>query len=263
LKDENEFVREKAAQALQRIENVNEDIQKAATETLQEMQKKQEVRNLIIVIADIVDSTMSLNSEDRYVREAAARSLVRRIPLYQFGKENEVLRILKETTTAKLRIIGDVAIDTLVNILKDKDKSSRAMAAFFLGEMEDARSTELDFDSQKHEQVRKRLVNAVEPLIQALRDEYSEVRGLAAQSLANLVVKSHLSIDDPRVVEALVQTLIKGENSNVRWAAAYALAQIKDARAIEPLKKALKDKDKDVRLAAAKALEYIGDKDKD
>ena len=66
------------------------------------------------------------------------------------------------------------------------------MAAFFLGEIGDAGSAELGYDSQKHEQVRQRLINAVEPLVQALSDDYSEVRGLAAQSLGNLVVKSHL-----------------------------------------------------------------------
>jgi HEAT repeat protein len=46
----------------------------------------------------------------------------------------------------------------------------------------------------------------------------------------------------------------------MRRGAAWALGQIKDARAVEPLLAALKDRDEDVRRAAAGALGEIGDK---
>jgi HEAT repeat protein len=57
-------------------------------------------------------------------------------------------------------------------------------------------------------------------------------------------------------VEGLIEAL-KDEDSNVRWRVAYALGEIGDRRAVEPLIEALKDKDSDVRWQAAEALEKI------
>lgn len=51
---------------------------------------------------------------------------------------------------------------------------------------------------------------------------------------------------------------LNDEDSYVRQGAAWALGEIKDLRAIGPLIFAIKDKDLDVRLRAAKALVKIG-----
>jgi len=50
---------------------------------------------------------------------------------------------------------------------------------------------------------------------------------------------------------------LKDEEGGVRWIAAGALGHIGDAKAVEPLTKALKDKKKKVREAAKEALEKI------
>ena len=84
---------------------------------------------------------------------------------------------------------------------------------------------------------------AVEPLIAALKDQYSWARKAAAEALGE--------IKDPRAVEPLIAAL---ESSGMRYSAAKALGKIGDARAVEPLIAALKDEYVGTRAAAAEAL---------
>jgi len=91
---------------------------------------------------------------------------------------------------------------------------------------------------------------AVEPLIQALKDEDYFVREAAARALGE--------IKDKRAVEPLLEAL-GDEWWNVRLDAAMALGKIGDAKAVEPLIKALKDRNETVRGSAAKALGEIGE----
>ncbi len=62
-------------------------------------------------------------------------------------------------------------------------------------------------------------------------------------------------INDTRAVEPLIQAL-KDNNSYVRCCAALALGEIKDKRAVEPLILALKDNNSYVREDAALALGF-------
>jgi len=52
---------------------------------------------------------------------------------------------------------------------------------------------------------------------------------------------------------------LKDENRGVRKRAVWTLGEIKDARAVEPLIGALKDKDLNVQIETVKALEKIGE----
>jgi HEAT repeat protein len=61
-------------------------------------------------------------------------------------------------------------------------------------------------------------------------------------------------------VKGLIKALGYEKDSSVRKSATYALGKIGDARAVEPLTKALNDADSDVRRDAAKALGKIGDR---
>ena len=87
-------------------------------------------------------------------------------------------------------------------------------------------------------------------LIVVLQDQRKdpEVRKNAAEALGK--------IKDPRAVEPLI-TALKDEYSGVRWHAAWSLGEIQDPRAVEPLIEALKDEDSGVRLSAAWSLEKI------
>ena len=112
--------------------------------------------------------------------------------------------------------------------LKSKDGYVRGKTVMALGESKDP--------------------EAVEPLIQTLKDEYWVVRRNAAEALGKLM--------DPKAVEPLIQTL-KDESKNVRGEAAIALGKIGDTRALEALTEAEKDKSRWVRGSAAKAFEEI------
>jgi len=111
-----------------------------------------------------------------------------------------------------------------------KDAKVRGGAAEALGELKDAR--------------------AVEPLIGALKDRYTDVRKAAAEALGKIGAPA---------VELLIAALKdKRMDRYVHEAAAEALGKSGDARAIEPLIAALKDEDTDVRRYATKSLGEIG-----
>jgi HEAT repeat protein len=152
-------------------------------------------------------------------------------------------------------------VEPLLTALKDENSEVRLAAARALGEIGDPQ--------------------AVEPLLAALKDQHSSVRRAAAEALGR--------ISDVRAVESLPAALknaLKDEDRDVRRAAAKALAQqikgveylmsaltdrpwmareaaaemlgeIKDPRAVEPLRAVLKDEEGSVRRAAVKALVQI------
>ena len=115
-------------------------------------------------------------------------------------------------------------------------------------------------------------------LMERLKDSNAKVRNAAAVAIGGELGNIYPDVERlhtdcrwdavPRLVKigkaavpALVVTLnYQGRNSSsVRGGAAEALGKIGDARAVEPLIQALKDKDDDVRRNAAEALGKIGD----
>ncbi len=142
----------------------------------------------------------------------------------------------------------------LIKTLKHKDYTLRMAAASALGNLGDTR--------------------AVQPLIEALEDKYWNVKASAASALGNL--------GDIRAVRPLIKALGEDEYAFARLAAASALSKLGekkwlnivkgenedyqrlgnsgDKRAVEPLTRALSDKDFNVRRNAASALGNLGDK---
>jgi len=95
-------------------------------------------------------------------------------------------------------------------------------------------------------------VIALEPLIKALHgDNYWMVRRNAVITLGKIGGK--------RAVEPLIKAL-EDKNRYVNYRATTALGDIGDKRAVEPLIKALEDNDEDDRDSTAIALGKIGDK---
>ncbi len=90
---------------------------------------------------------------------------------------------------------------------------------------------------------------AVPKLIAALKDDYWEVRQAAARALAE--------IKDSRAVKPLVLATLRVDNWMVRSAAVEALAEIGDPRAIRALEAALKHQNAAVQKRAAEALKKI------
>jgi len=87
---------------------------------------------------------------------------------------------------------------------------------------------------------------AVEPLIEALKDSDVEVRRKSADALGTL--------GDPRAIDPLIEAL-KDPDDFVRGIASWGLGRFNDPKIIAPLIEALEDEDWWVRKNAAEALE--------
>ena len=143
------------------------------------------------------------------------------------------------------------AVEPLIAALKDTDWSVRRFAAEALGKAKDLRATQ--------------------PLRDALSDPDSTVRQRATESLgkinapreasAMIVTQSdgasgpRQTVPDDRVGKLIGQ--LQGTDSALRMAAAFQLGQLKDPRAIDPLRAALTDSDSRVQQEATEALAKI------
>jgi len=163
---------------------------------------------------------------------------------------------VRQAAVEALGRIGDIrAVDPLVTMLKDSDWHVRQAAAEALGKIGDVR--------------------AVEPLITVLNVNEGDVRQAAVKALVKIgtpVIEPLIAyyaenettldvlekIGAPAVVPLIA--VLKDGYCDMRQAAAKALGNIRDTRAVEPLIVALKDEsDRYVSLAAAEALGKIGD----
>lgn len=157
----------------------------------------------------------------------------------------------------KLKAKGDV--EGLIKALSYKDPEIRKEAIEVLGKINNP--------------------DAVEPLIQALKDEYWGVRWYAVRALGKIgepavggliqALKNRFE-DIPReaaealgkIGEPAVESLIKAlddKDEYTRGKAAVVLGEIGTKKAVVPLINALSDKDKYVRKTASQALGKIGD----
>jgi HEAT repeat protein len=150
-----------------------------------------------------------------------------------------------------------------VRALQDEGLSEQEIAAYLhWGREKVSRYTDEDYELRHTDSLGRQPVDvltslgkpAVEPLIAELEDDDPLVRRQAAQGLGE--------IKDPRAVEPLIDLLNDGD-SLVRRHAAKALGRIKDVRAVSPLIEVLNAKDEQphVRMAAAEALGWIGERD--
>jgi len=162
--------------------------------------------------------------EEEYVQRDAARAL-NRIGGEEAEKALERIRIsgklpfrfLEGLNVEKMEKNRDVR--GLINVLAHKDSTVRQKAAWALSEL------------------------GWEP-----KDDAEKVRYLIAWEKWNEVAEL-----GEVAVEPLIQNL-KNELSRIRSGAASALGMIGDARGIEPLKQALKDKNEEVQGSAYEAL---------
>ncbi len=160
-----------------------------------------------------------------------------------------------------LRDIGAPAIPLLVTALRiEKSSYLREVIVRILGRIEDVEAVEPLIETLRDEddQVRFATVvalesfgdpRAIEPLAVALGHDVPKVRLAAVTALGR--------ISDPRVVEPLITALSVDLHHNVRSLAAEMLGSIGDERAIEPLKTALNDGDEWVRGVAKEALRKL------
>jgi HEAT repeat protein len=222
LKDKNADVRKKSAEALGKIGGT-------AVEPLEKMGEPT-VESLIHALKDEIDDVRFEAAEalGKIRDERAVEPLIQALKV-----EGESCGILKKAAEA-LGKIGEPAVESLIQALRDDDITVRYLAARTLGEIKDER--------------------AVEVLIPALKDEgsiignhISYVRVKAAEALGK--------IGEP-AVELLIQALNDDDN-NVRYLAAWALGEIRDKRAVESLNQLLNDSDANVRETAKESMKKI------
>jgi len=101
---------------------------------------------------------------------------------------------------------------------------------------------------------------AVEPLIEALKDENPDVRASAEKALEKINPKWRETEEAKKWVPVFISDL-KSKSLGTREAAVYALGKLKDPRAVEPLIEALKDKEPEVPPNADYALREITGQD--
>ncbi|MCK9615425.1 MAG: HEAT repeat domain-containing protein [Candidatus Omnitrophica bacterium] len=137
--------------------------------------------------------------------------------------------LVNEAVNWALIQIGTTCVKPLINVLDSSSPLVRRNAAYCLGQIADKR--------------------ALLPLITLLDDKDPAVKWQAIQALAGL--------KDKRATEPLLNLL---NDEHLRADIIYVLGQIGDGSAIDTLSFYLKDKNLEVRIAAASALGSIGHK---
>lgn len=155
--------------------------------------------------------------------------------------------------------LGDArGMDRLIKALKDgnEDDDVRASAARALGELGDARAVD-PLISLLGYNVEKRVKGAAAKALRQFRAVGPLIKALYNMNLRYGAEEVLVQLGDISV-NPLIKAL-GDKDKYVREIAFRALGELGDPRAFDPLIAALKDKDKDVRAAAASALGKLGD----
>jgi HEAT repeat protein len=197
--DKYETARKNAAVALDEV--VFEDAASGLVDVLKDQVGKEEEKRETESVLDAIAASLIKEGE-----AVANKPMVSKALLPAMKSEDETIR--KRAFYAFGTIAEPSKVDEMITALKDKSVIVRERAAALLGNF-------------------KRR-SAVDPLIKMLTDktEWKSVRARAADSLGVL--------RDERALQPLLDAL-KDENVEVRASAAAALGNLKDIRAVEPL----------------------------
>ena len=272
LGDVSYYVREAVVEALERI-----DPSWAKTE-----EARKQVPRFIKALKD----------EDWRVRRAACLALgklgdKRAVKHILFARTDKNVEVSRAALSATIKI-GEPAIETLINILRDKNVNRRVRitACIALGEIGDKRAVEplanvLNENSATMCSITTTPLGkiedkrSVEPVI---KDEDCKMRVIGLEAMGEIedvetfmedkdyemrvrVVEALGKIGDESAIRFLINAL-ENEDEFVCRDAAKALGKIGDRRAVEPLIKALNNRKLWgwIRIEAARALGRIGDK---
>jgi len=241
LKDESPDVRKSAALALGRLGD------KRAIEPLAAALQDKEVRS-------VAASLLACFGDSRAVK-----------PLLEYSKEDMATMVVGGALT----LINPPPVESLIELLKDRNPNVRRMAAFALSRVGDQQAVEPLIEAMKDEHtdwaqgaVAAALAEldnkrAVEPVASALKD-----KAFATPRLARLLGRSARPVGRAAKIPliAALKRKERDEDVYVRSSAAWVLGHLGDKSAIEPLVVALNDIDGYVRWMAALALGRLGDK---
>ena len=193
--------------------------------------------------------------------ESSVNALIDALKYEEWQSDYVVLDAVRENAAEALGRIGDKkAVEPLINALKDRDEDVRWKSAWALGRIRDEKAVKplIELLEDESGDVRKHTAaalgnigdeRAVEPLITALKDKEWTVRKCAVTALGK--------IGDERALKPLLKAL-NDEDSDVKRRVILSLEKMKNL-AIDPLLRAFYDKDWRVQAIVAEALGKIGD----
>lgn len=200
----------------------------------------------------------ALHDQNSYVRQGAA-GLLDELGWKPDDGEAGAWYWMAKLEWKKCLALRAHAAAPLLAALKDQDTKIRQDAMTAIGQLEHPESIRMLVSALVDQEIRERVgealkilgINAVPPLIAALKEENEELRAAAALVLGQ--------IRDEQALEPLVDLLETGKEPTSRVAAARALGALGGQNAIEPLYQAFKDEQEEVRLEAAIILGRMGD----
>jgi len=224
-----------------------------------------------VIYKERISAIRGLSSENKTIQNLSLRFLNAegkdRIEVLLEALKDKQWVVRRSAAEALGKLKDPRAVEPLIKALKDKDSGVRRSAAEALGKLKDPRAVEPLIGALKDEYplVRWSVAEAlgelrdpraVEPLIKALKDKYW--RESAAKALEKINPKWRETEEAKKWVPVFISDL-KSKSLGIREAAVYALGELKDPRAVEPLIEALKDKDSGVRRSVAEALGKLKD----
>ena len=261
LQDDDSAIRLAVVQALGRLKEA-----RAASALVQGMRDPDpEVREAVVgALMQVGDATCievlvgALKDLNLSVRRRAAKAL----DFFGWKPSNDIQKVLRFVALGdymKAATVGVLALEPLLNALRDKQCLNRRSVVEALSQIGDERVLKPLIgalrDADSH--VRVAAVEALgslrdprsaEPLTLSLKDQDPLVRAAAANALGTM--------NDNGSFERLLSSL-KDSNWSVRKASVESLGKLKDTRGVEPLTVLLNDSDHDVREAVVAALGLI------
>jgi HEAT repeat protein len=160
--------------------------------------------------------------------------------------------------------IGRACVPYIAKAMKSDNPEMRARAAevFCTPKLRDPEAVDALVDVLKDPVSGVRLVaiqslarqmdpRACDALVGALEDAEGLIRGAAMSTLADLKY--------PRAFDVALSMLKNDPDVDARWGAAHALARLQDARSLPPLLEMLADKNDEDRIFAAQSLAWTAD----
>ncbi|HOC01907.1 MAG TPA: HEAT repeat domain-containing protein [bacterium] len=186
------------------------------------------------------------------------------LPMAELLKQNSQDVRCKVIVAKILGEAGDQdAINILLRLLKDNDKSVQKAAAYSLGLLKNPVAVEplLDVLKQGYSEVCPSVIIALGKIgdTRAVEDLLSVFQQTSdGDGLRNLVVEALSEISDKRAFQVFIKCLGDSDSRTRRYAV-IGLGKLKDTEAVEPLINILDDPNRFVRDSAIEALCNMGD----
>jgi len=205
----------------------------------------------------------AIQDEDPDVRAAASDMLLELNWKPKNAEQQAQLCIMKRDWEGCAEL-GKIAVPGLIRELNSQSLDDRLAIIDALGKIGDDRAADAlgKYIKDEDQEIRYSVVTnlgllhshkTIEKLIEGLDDSSNYVRKAALKALTDNM-DLIATVKDIRVVDPVVRA-VKDNNSNVRRIAVSILGRIHNAQVVAPLISALNDEDADVRKAATVALD--------